>query len=71
MKTAMVNKNNILGDMIICPHCKKPMKLKKDTFYNRGCTVICEDCNFKREVIFPENVGGFVGELNNKNFKGH
>ena len=57
---------NILGDLVICPHCRKPMKLKKDTFHSRGCIVICDDCNYERKVPFPENVGGFIGELEKK-----
>lgn len=54
---------NILGDLIECPHCRKNMKLKKNSFRGDGCIVICDDCAFEREVRFPPNTGGYIGEL--------
>lgn len=54
---------SILGNLIICPECQKKMVCKKDTFTPRSCTLVCKDCKFEREVNFPENAGGYIGDL--------
>lgn len=54
---------SILGDLIFCPICKKEMKIKNQSLAHKGCLLICHPCNFEKEVIFPSNVGGFIGNL--------